>query len=159
MRISDPQCGYTATSFKIIETWDWKKSWKGYGYPNYWIINLTKHCWRISEVPVKSIYGSEKSAINNFSFFVKVGFMMFIQHHKRVFSKLISKDVNPHTILAFVAYMIGWIVIIPNLSTDLEREFINRGVPTVILIIITWSCAHILDRLSVKVSQELKYNA
>ena len=159
LRISDPQCGYTATSFRIIETWDWKKSWKGYGYPNYWIINLTKHCWRISEVPVKSIYGSEKSSINNFSFFVKVGFMMFIQHHKRVFSKLISKDVNPHTILAFVAYMIGWIVIIPNLSTDLEREFINRGVPTVILIIITWSCAHILDRLSVKVSQELKFNA
>ena len=159
LRVSDPQCGYTATSYKIIETWDWNNSWKGYGYPNYWIINLTKNAWRISEVPVKSIYGLEKSGIKNFPFFISVGTMMLIQHHKRVFSKLFSKDVNPHTILAFVAYMIGWIVIIPNLSTDLEREFIDRGLPSFILIILAWSCAHILDRLSVKVSQELKHNA
>ena len=159
LRISDPQCGYTATSFKILETWDWEKSWKGYGYPNDWIINLTKNSWRIKEVPVKSIYGSEKSSINNLTFFVKVGFMMFVQHHRRVFSKLLSKNVNPHTILAFVAYMIGWIAIIPNISTDLEREFIERGLPTIILIFIAWSCAHILDRLSVKVSEELKHNA
>ena len=159
LRVSDPQCGYTSTSFQILETWNWDKSWKGYGYPNYWIINLTKNSWRINEVPVKSIYGSEKSLINNFSFFAKVGFMMFIQHHKRVFSKLLSNDVNPHTILAFIAYTIGWIAIIPNISTDLEREFSDRGIPTIILVLIAWICAHILDRLSVKVSQELKHNA
>ncbi len=159
LKISDPQCGYTATSFSVIESWNWDKSWKGYGYPNYWIINLSKNSWRISEVPVRSIYGAEKSLINSFSFFVRVGFMMFMQHHKRVFTKLLSKDVNPHTILAFVAYVIGWIAIIPTISTDLEREFVDRGLPVIILIIIAWSCAHILDRLSVKVSQELKHNA
>ena len=38
---------------------------------------------------------------------------------------LISRSVAPHTILAFIAYIIGWIAIIPGLSTDLEDEITN----------------------------------
>jgi glycosyltransferase involved in cell wall biosynthesis len=158
-KISDPQCGYTATSFQILQTWDWNKSWKGYGYPNYWLINLAKASWRISHVPVKSIYGSEISAIKNLSFFIKVGLMMAIQHHRRVFGKLFSKDINPHIILSFTSYFIGWIAILPWYSTDLERELVNRGIPIFAIVLVSWTAAHIFDRLSVKVSQELKLNA
>jgi len=159
LKISDPQCGYTATSFRVLETWDWKRSWKGYGYPNYWIINLTKRVWRISHVPVHSVYGSQGSAINNLSFFFKVGIMMAIQHHRRVFAKLFSRDINPHIIFAFISYFIGWVAIIPWISTDLERTLASRGVPIYLLVLIFWSAAHIFDKLSVKVSQELKNNA
>lgn len=158
-RISDPQCGYTATSYKIIETWNWKKSWKGYGYPNYWLINLAKHSWRIYHVPVKSIYGTEKSAIKNLSFFLKVGIMMALQHHRRVFSKLFSREVNPHIIFSFTSYFIGWVAIIPWYSTDLERVLVDREVPIIAIVLVSWTAAHIFDRLSVKVSQELKQNA
>ena len=158
-RISDPQCGYTATSFRVIESWNWNKSWKGYGYPNYWLINLAKMSWRISHVPVKSIYGTEKSGINNVSFFFKVGLMMAIQHHRRVFSKLFSKDINPHIIFSFTSYFIGWIAILPWTSTDLERTLVERGIPIYLIVLVSWTAAHIFDRLSVNVSKELKHNA
>ena len=158
-RISDPQCGYTATSYKIIESWNWDKSWKGYGYPNYWLINLTKMSWRIYHVPVKSIYGSETSGIKNTSFFFNVGLMMAIQHHRRVFSKLFSKEINPHIIFSFTSYFIGWIAILPWTSTDLERTLVERGVPIYLMVLVSWTAAHIFDRLSVNVSKELKHNA
>jgi|GEM_PF-174850 glycosyltransferase involved in cell wall biosynthesis len=158
-RITDPQCGYTATSYRVLESWNWDKSWKGYGYPNYWLINLAKMSWRISHVPVKSIYGSETSAIKSFSFFINVGIMMAVQHHIRVFRKLFSREINPHIILSFTSYFIGWIAILPWTSTDLERTLVERGFPIIAIVLVSWTAAHIFDRLSVNVSQELKNNA
>ena len=35
-----PQCGFTATSHTVLRDWDWERSWSGYGYPNFWLINL-----------------------------------------------------------------------------------------------------------------------
>ena len=57
--VTDPQCGYTATSSLILRHWNWSKSWKGYGYLNYWLIELSRRSMRVVEVPVKSIYGKK----------------------------------------------------------------------------------------------------
>ncbi|MDA8546130.1 hypothetical protein N9K60_05035, partial [Candidatus Poseidoniales archaeon] len=59
--VNDPQCGYTATNHQVLEKWNWSKSWSKYGYPNYWLIELSKLSFEVMEVPVKSIYGEEKS--------------------------------------------------------------------------------------------------
>ena len=66
--VSDPQCGYTATSHKVLKEWNWAKSWDKYGYPNYWLIELSRLSFRVIEVPVKSIYGSEKSNLKMLRF-------------------------------------------------------------------------------------------
>ena len=47
----------------MIADWDWTKNWQGYGYPNWWLMEAGRRGFRIEEVPVKSIYGSEKSGI------------------------------------------------------------------------------------------------
>jgi len=157
--ISDPQCGYTATSHRVLNEWDWQKSWSSYGYPNYWLIELSRLAFTVTEVPVKSVYGNEKSGIKMPSFFLSVGLMMLIMHHKRCFSMLFSKSVTPHSILSFTAYAIGWIAIIPGISTDLERELATGFTAKVILVIACWACAHIFDRLAVKSRIELMKNA
>ncbi len=157
--VTDPQCGYTSTSNVVLEEWDWDSSWKGYGYPNYWLIELSEKSFRVKEVPVKSVYGEEKSGIKNSKFFITVGLMMLFMHHKRCFSMLFSKSVAPHTILSFTAYTIGWIVIIPGISTDLERELTDGILSKILLILVCWTCAHIFDRLAVKSRTELKFNA
>ena len=51
--VSDPQCGYTATSSRVLKEWNWSKSWKYYGYPNYWLIELSRRSFSIKEIPVK----------------------------------------------------------------------------------------------------------
>ena len=158
-KITDPQCGYTATSHAVLDEWDWDASWKGYGYPNYWLIELSEKSFRLKEVPVRSVYGNEKSGIKNWAFFFSVGLMMLFMHHKRCFSMLFSKSVAPHTILSFIAYCIGWIAIIPGISTDLERELSTGHLSNLMLVLFCWTCAHIFDRLAVKSRTELRMNA
>ena len=136
--ISDPQCGYTATNGTVLRKWNWKRSWKGYGYPNYWLIQLAKHGWKIKHHPVRAIYEDQTSQINNIYFFFKVGLMMTIEHHTRNLSWLFSRKVSPHTIFACISYFIGWMALIPGISTDLERSLVERGIPIVIIVILAW---------------------
>ena len=157
--VSDPQCGYTATSHQILEEWNWAKSWEKYGYPNYWLIELSKLSFSVIEVPVKSIYGNEKSNLKMLSFLFSVGIMMFVMLHKRCLSMLFNRNVVPHSIFSLVAYSIGWIAIIPSISTDLEREIANSTSGILFLVGISWIAAHVFDRMAVKTRIELRKNA
>ena len=157
--IPDPQCGYTATHGDILREWNWKNSWKGYGYPNFWLIRLSTLGCRIAHVPVESVYGTEKSGIRRLSFFTKVGLMMAYRHHHRNLSWLFSSRITPHTLFATVAYAIGWIALLPAISTDLERELVSRGVAPFFITIVAWSIAHVFDKGATRTVQELRLNA
>ena len=106
--IRDSQCGYTATSSKVLRDWNWNSSWKGYGYPNYWLMRLSENGWRISHVPVRAIYEGQKSGIRMISFFPKVSFMLLIGLHARIIRNTVK---NPTISLLFtwVTYVIGWV--------------------------------------------------
>tara|TARA_B110001452_G_C15198809_1_gene416109 strand:+ start:209 stop:1165 length:957 start_codon:yes stop_codon:yes gene_type:complete len=155
----DPQCGYTATHCEVLREWNWKRSWKGYGYPNFWLIRLSTLGCRIAHVPVESIYGSEKSGIRRLPFFAKVGMMMAYLHHHRNISWIFSSRITPHTLFATVAYSIGWIALLPVISTDIERELVGRGVPPILITIVAWSIAHVFDKGATRTVQELRLNA
>jgi len=157
--ISDPQCGYTATSHNVLKEWNWAKSWDKYGYPNYWLIELSRLSFSVIEVPVKSIYGSEKSNLKMLRFLFSVGIMMLVMLHKRCLSMLFNRNVVPHSIFSLVAYSIGWIAIIPSISTDLEREIANSTSGIVFLVGMSWMAAHVFDRMAVKTRIELRKNA
>lgn len=106
--IRDSQCGYTATSSRVLRNWNWDSSWKGYGYPNFWLMRLSENGWRVSHVPVKAIYEGQKSGIRMISFFPKVSFMLLIGLHARIIRNTVK---NPTISLAFtwVTYIIGWV--------------------------------------------------
>ena len=157
--VSDPQCGYTATSHKVLKEWNWAKSWDKYGYPNYWLIELSRLSFSVIEVPVKSIYGSEKSNLKMLRFLFSVGIMMLVMLHKRCLSMLFNRNVVPHSIFSLVAYSIGWIAIIPSISTDLEREIANSTSGIVFLVGMSWMAAHVFDRMAVRTRIELRKNA
>lgn len=157
--IQDPQCGYTATSHEVLRAWDWERSWEGYGYPNFWLVQLAKAGWRIQEFPVKSVYGQEKSGIRRLKFFTSVGTMLAVEHHRRNFSWLFNRNVTPHTLFAFIAYVIGWVSLLPFISTDLEREMVARGLHPVFLTILAWVVAHFFDRTATAMVRELRMNA
>jgi glycosyltransferase involved in cell wall biosynthesis len=78
IRVRDSQCGYTATSGSMVANWDWDRTWQGYGYPNWWLMEAGRRGFRIDEVPVRSIYANEKSGIKIVKFFVSVSWMMWI---------------------------------------------------------------------------------
>jgi len=141
--IRDPQCGYTATSHEVLEEWNWNKSWKGYGYPNWWLMMLTSEGFRISHVPVKAIYSDEKSELKIIPFFAKVSLMLLIGLHSRMI-KWIPETIMAHPIpvLILILYSFGWIGIIYSI---LYTKLMLFGV------ILSWWACHRLDRIFVDV--------
>ncbi len=77
IKLGDTQCGFTATSRNMLETWDWSRTWEGYGYPNWWLMEAGRRDFRIAEVPVKSVYGDEDSGIRLVSFLPTVSWMLW----------------------------------------------------------------------------------
>ena len=106
--IRDPQCGYTATSSQVLTTWNWKASWKGYGYPNWWLMRLSEMGFAISHVPVKAIYDGQKSGIKLSSFFPKVSLMLLIGLHARIIRNS-SRAPSIFLLGTWVTYILGWI--------------------------------------------------
>jgi glycosyltransferase involved in cell wall biosynthesis len=158
-RIQDPQCGYTATSSTLLKAWNWERTWEGYGYPNFWLINLAKEGWRIAERPVESIYRGEYSGIKPWSFFLRVGWMMAIEHHRRTLSWLKQPSLLPYTLPALLVYVLGWSALLPSISNDLEDFLVRRGLPPFILALCFWSIAHVFDRLATRRRRELRHHA
>jgi glycosyltransferase involved in cell wall biosynthesis len=158
-RVGDPQCGFTATSSTVLRDWDWHRSWPGYGYPNFWLINLSSKGYRIAERPVQSIYRNESSGIKPRRFFTSVGWMMTVEHHRRNVSWLHPKRLTPHTLFAFLSYLLGWSALIPQVSNDLEVELMARGVPGLAICLVFWTIAHVFDRSAARVQRELRGHA
>lgn len=158
-RFTDPQCGYTATSSEVLSHWTWSRSWKGYGYPNYWLINLSKEGWRVVEVPVQSIYRNEKSGIKSLSFFATVGWMLTREHHRRNLNWLAPPLFLPHTLFALLAYLLGWSALLPMISNDLEQVLVMRGIPPFALALFFWTMAHLFDRQATRIRRELRRHA
>ncbi len=140
-RILDPQCGYTATHSRVLRGMNWKRAWKGYGYPNHWLISMAKSGYRIGHVPVKSVYGDETSGIVKSAFFWKVGGMLILEHHRRNLSWLNPRRGTWSTYAAFAAYAVGWWSMLPVWTGSVEM------VP---LAMLAWGMAHLFDRQSVR---------
>ena len=132
-KTNDPQCGYTATSSELLQSWDWNRSWSGYGYPNYWLIRLSSEGRRVVDVPVKAVYGDEQSGIRPLNFFLRVGWMMTIEHHRRAFHHLFK---SPIMMLSFLFYVAGYLSIGMAFTQPLS----------ILALLPCWWIAHRLDR-------------
>ena len=106
--IRDPQCGYTATSSKVLESWNWDISWKGYGYPNWWIMRLSELGWVIAHVPVEAIYDGQKSGLKVVNFLPKVSLMLLIGIHMRIIRNT-AKNPSVILLLIWISYVVSWV--------------------------------------------------
>ncbi len=76
--VKDPQCGYTAVTDDALRQWDWVNEWQGYGYPNWWLLNLGADSIPYESVPVKSVYRDEKSGIKVFKFLPSISLLLLV---------------------------------------------------------------------------------
>ena len=128
--IRDPQCGYTATSSEVLKSWNWERSWKGYGYPNWCLMALSEKGWRISHIPVRAIYEGQKSGIRVSSFLPKVSLMLLIGLHLRIIRNTLNNPSLP-IVITWVTYIAGWIYnpllfVVTHLSDRIHVSYILR---------------------------------
>lgn len=61
--VRDSQCGFTAISGRALRRIDLEKLWPSFGYPNDLLGILAAERLRIVEVPVRAVYGAERSKL------------------------------------------------------------------------------------------------
>jgi hypothetical protein len=76
--LSDSQCGYTAISSQAIEKLNLRDLWPRFGYPNDLLCQLRVRGLRVVQVPVRPVYGAERSELR--------------VHHSLVITYLIARS-------------------------------------------------------------------
>jgi len=70
--LKDSQCGYTAVTASCLSMLDLDDLYPGYGFPNDMLSKLSHANARLAQIPVRPVYGREKSGINLFTALVRM---------------------------------------------------------------------------------------
>ena len=100
--------GYTAISLHALQTVDWKRAWKKYGYPMDFLIRLNAYGFRIKDIPRTAIYlpGERQSQIKGLSYFLKVSPMLLRGFLWRLRFKYLYWDFHPLIFFYYLSFLL-----------------------------------------------------
>lgn len=128
-KVVDVVDGYTAISKRAIESINWDKAWKGYGYPMDFLIQLNMKGFRIKDVPRTAIYleGERQSQIKGVRYALKVSPMLIRGFFWRIINKYAFRNFHP-----LVFFYIFGLILVPLGILDglylVYKQIIGRGV-------------------------------
>ncbi len=101
--VRDSQCGYTAVSAEVLLKFNLDTLYPRYGFPNDMLAKLHTVSARVTDVPVRPIYGQEVSGISAYTAFVRVPMVLlrsFVYRIKneRLSSRRLSNSLNTEPI-------------------------------------------------------------
>ena len=103
--IADSQTGYTAISLKALETIDLDGLYPRYGYPNDMLVRLNVHNFRVTDVPIRPVYGvGEQSKMKLWKVVPTMSWMIFRRFCWRLWRKYVIYDFHP-LVLFYAASM------------------------------------------------------
>jgi len=112
-QISDPQSGYTAITRTTFQKLDLNNIRLDYHFENSMLINLNMINARVTDVPIKAIYGiGEKSGINHLKALLSFSFFLFKSFWWRLFQKYVIRDFHP----LFFFYIFGFMFLLAGIS-------------------------------------------
>jgi glycosyltransferase involved in cell wall biosynthesis len=128
-KVVDVVDGYTAISRRAIESINWDRAWKGYGYPMNFLIQLNMKGFKIKDIPRTAIYleGERQSQIKGVRYALKVSPMLFRGFFWRIINKYAFRNFHP---LVFF-YLFGLILLPLGLLDGfylIYKQIIGRGV-------------------------------
>lgn len=99
--IIDPQNGYVAYGPRVLNEINFENITNGYALENDILINLNILGMRILEVPIKGIYGEEKSTMNLWKIIPYFTWFLFVGFFRRIFKKYVLRGFHPIAIFLF----------------------------------------------------------
>ncbi len=124
--IMDPQMGYTAINNSTLKKIDLSKMIKRYGYPGQLLHFLNLVDAVVCDVDIIPHYGEEKSGLRVWNILPKLTFLLIGLFFKRVFKKLIFRDLSP----AGISYLLSFITLFvaePILLSRVLRVYEQDG--------------------------------
>ncbi|MFH1850642.1 MAG: glycosyltransferase family 2 protein [archaeon] len=106
--VMDPQCGYTAINKRAMELVPFSKIFPRYGFPNDLLTKLNVYNLRVVDVPVKPVYGKEKSGISLVRYVPRLSYLLMKCFLWRLREKYLIRDFHP----LFLFYTFGFLSII-----------------------------------------------
>jgi glycosyltransferase involved in cell wall biosynthesis len=100
--------GYTAISKKAIDTINWKRAWRRYGYPMDFLVRLNAYGFKIMDVPRTAIYlpGERQSQIKGVSYALKVSPMLLRSFLWRLKFKYLYWDFHPLVFFYYLSFIL-----------------------------------------------------
>jgi glycosyltransferase involved in cell wall biosynthesis len=96
-KVMDVVDGYTAISLRAIETINWHRAWKKYGYPMDFLVRLNAYGFRVIDIPRTAVYlpGERQSQIKGFRYMMTVSPMLIRDFFWRLRFKYLYRDFHP----------------------------------------------------------------
>lgn len=94
-KMTDPQNGYTAISLEALETIDIETLYDRYGFLNDLLVSLNAHDFRVADIPMKAIYGTEESGIDYSSFVPRMSLLLVRDFLWRLRCKYLVRNFHP----------------------------------------------------------------
>ena len=100
--------GYTAITRKAIETINWNRAWKGYGYPMDFLVRLNAYSLRLIDIPRRAVYlpGERQSQIKGLIYAMKVSPMLVKNFFWRINFKYMYRDFHPLVFFYYLALLL-----------------------------------------------------
>ncbi|MDD5066974.1 MAG: glycosyltransferase family 2 protein [bacterium] len=107
-KVMDVVDGYTAISKRAVDTINWDKAWKGYGYPMDFLIRLNAYSFKVLDIPRTAIYlpGERQSQIKGLKYMLKVSPMLLRNFFWRLKFRYIYIDFHPLVFFYYLAFLL-----------------------------------------------------
>ncbi|MBI2463494.1 glycosyltransferase family 2 protein [Candidatus Peregrinibacteria bacterium] len=117
--------GYTAITKQAIDIVDWRKAWKGYGYPMDFLIRLNAYSFKIIDVPRTAIYlpGEKQSQIKSVRYVLKVSPMLIRHFFWRLNFKYLYLNFHPLVFFYYLSFLLIPIGFLISLYLVLDKLF------------------------------------
>ncbi len=126
--VTDSQTGYTALNKKALDLIPLEEIFPRYGMPNDLLVTLNIYNFRVTDVPVKPVYGiGEKSGIRVRRVLFTLSFLIARLFCRRMFQKYIVRDFHPLVLF----YTFGFLLLLVDIPLTL-RLFYQWGITGVV---------------------------
>lgn len=117
--------GYTAITKQAIDIVDWRKAWKGYGYPMDFLIRLNAYSFKIIDVPRTAIYlpGEKQSQIKSVRYVLKVSPMLIRHFFWRLNFKYLYLNFHPLVFFYYLSFLLIPIGFLISLYLVMDKLF------------------------------------
>jgi glycosyltransferase involved in cell wall biosynthesis len=107
-KVMDVVEGYTAITKQAIDSVNWSRAWRRYGYPMDFLIRLNAYGMRVLDVPRTAIYlpGERQSQIKGIRYALQVSPMLLRNFFWRLRFKYIYRDFHPLVFFYYLSFIL-----------------------------------------------------